>query len=211
MQSLQILKDEHEVIIRVLDLLERSVDLLQHNEPIPRGFRRWVVEFSREFADRCHHGKEEDLLFPLLEIRGIPREMGPIGCMLKEHITGRECVNKMEDAIAARPRDNVAFATAALQFVALREHIFKENNVLFEMASHCLSAEDDAQLVQQYTALQCEHNGGSQKRRFRDELDQWEAEFARTEGFGTEGFGTEGHEGRKGQEQPGSGSFLFTT
>jgi hemerythrin-like domain-containing protein len=178
MQSLQILKDEHEVIIRVLDLLEQTVGLLQHNEPIPRGFRRWVVEFSREFADRCHHGKEEELLFPLLESRGIPRERGPIGCMLNEHVTGRECVDKMEAAIAESPRGNVAFATAALQFVALlREHIFKENNVLFEMVSHCLPAEDDARLVEQYATMTCEHNGGGEKRRFRDELDGWEAEF----------------------------------
>ena len=181
MQSIEILKDEHDVITRVLDLLEQSVERLARHEPIPRGFRRWVLQFAREFADRCHHGKEEDFLFPLLEKRGIPREQGPIGCMLDEHVIGRECVAKMEAAISARPRNNVAFSAAALRYVTLlREHIFKENNVLFEMAAHCLSPQDDAHLIEQYAAVGCECNGGGPKRRFRDEVGAWEAEFAET-------------------------------
>ncbi len=52
------------------------------------------------FADQCHHGKEEDLLFPAMEAAGIPRESGPIGVMLEEHNIGRQYVRGMAEAVS---------------------------------------------------------------------------------------------------------------
>ena len=60
-----------------------------------------LQEFFRLFADQCHHGKEEELLFPLLEQKGIPRTGGPIGVTLHEHEEGRALVRQMGDAVEA--------------------------------------------------------------------------------------------------------------
>jgi hypothetical protein len=54
--------------------------------------------FFRNFADRCHHSKEEDELFPKMVEHGIPKEGGPIGVMLMEHDQGRAFVRGMSEA-----------------------------------------------------------------------------------------------------------------
>lgn len=153
MQATALLKSEHEVIERVLDMLEQSVRRIQSDQPLPDGFAVWAVDFVRNFADGCHHAKEENVLFPLLERRGIPRVGGPIGCMLHEHELGRECVKRMAQAVD-RGEWN-AFAAAAADYAPLlRQHIFKENNVLFRLAEGCLSPEDDADAVARFQAAE---------------------------------------------------------
>ena len=67
------LKSEHRIIEKVLDALE-----LAAAREAPPGFYARAIDFLSAFADKCHHGKEEDRLFPCLERCGIPREGGPI-------------------------------------------------------------------------------------------------------------------------------------
>ena len=137
MQAILLLKNEHDVIKRALDLLGCAIDHIKNKQPLPIGFETWAIDFFRNFADRCHHSKEEDVLFPLLEVRGITREGGSIGVMLSEHTIGRKCVRNMEQATKSIPHDLDAFAAAAEEYAKLlRQHILKENNVLFPS---CLS------------------------------------------------------------------------
>lgn len=92
-----VLKQEHRVIERVLDAAERIIE-----EPaIDQAFFRSFVDFVRNFADGCHHHKEEDQLFPMLEQAGMLREGGPIGCMLDEHERGRALVRAIHENIDA--------------------------------------------------------------------------------------------------------------
>ncbi|HEX7232537.1 MAG TPA: hemerythrin domain-containing protein, partial [Candidatus Binatia bacterium] len=92
----EILSDEHRVIERVLDALQRLTAL-----PVNQSLRQWreALDFFRGFADQCHHFKEERLLFPAMEEHGIPSEGGPIGMMLQEHEEGRAHVKAMIAAI----------------------------------------------------------------------------------------------------------------
>lgn len=106
-----------------------------------------MVRFFKEFADRAHHGKEEDHLFPALERHGMPREGGPIGVMLVEHDDGRAAVGGMRTALAATPPDLDEFASHAAPFVELlRGHIAKEDHVLFRMAEESLPADTVTEL-----------------------------------------------------------------
>ena len=59
------------MIERVLRLLEQSARLLQLHESLPDGLQAWSVDFLRRFADGCHHDKEEQVLFPMLQECGI--------------------------------------------------------------------------------------------------------------------------------------------
>ncbi len=72
------LREEHEVILKALALLERVGQRLEVAEPADRDALAWLQGFFSTFADRCHHGKEEQHLFPALERHGIPREAGPL-------------------------------------------------------------------------------------------------------------------------------------
>lgn len=180
MEALDLLKQEHDVIERVLDLLQQTVARIEAGKPVPAGFQSWSVEFFRQFADRCHHGKEEDILFPLLEERGIARDGGPIGVMLHEHVVGRDCVSRMDRAASASPADDAAYAAAANEFIPLlREHIFKENNVLFQMARQCLSAQDAADTMEKFRSVEEEKGGQEFHQRYEAEVGTWEGAFAK--------------------------------
>jgi hemerythrin-like domain-containing protein len=71
--AIEQLKKEHAVIERMLAILETVCLRLQAGELVDPAHVGQIVEFFRGFADECHHGKEEAVLFPALEKVGIPR------------------------------------------------------------------------------------------------------------------------------------------
>src|SRR5450755_3417008 len=144
MKSVERLMAEHELIERGLVLLEKAVARIDAGQTLPEDFPAWAARFFQQFADKCHHAKEENVFFPVLKKQGIPEQGGPIGVMLHEHVLGRDCVGRMNDASQAQPVDAHKFADAAKQYIPLlRQHIFKENNVLFRMAERVMSEADD--------------------------------------------------------------------
>ncbi|MEM3061405.1 MAG: hemerythrin domain-containing protein, partial [Candidatus Bathyarchaeia archaeon] len=78
--------------------MEKVCEKLDSGERVEPGHLEQVLEFIKFFADKCHHGKEEDLLFPAMEEAGIPKGGGPIGMMLTEHAMGRGYVKAMSKA-----------------------------------------------------------------------------------------------------------------
>ena len=175
MNSIDRLIAEHDLIERGLALLEKAAARIMAGESVPNGFACWAPKFFREFADGCHHAKEEDVLFPLLKARGIPEEGGPIGVMLHEHDIGRDCVGRMKAAAEAEDFDGDSFAAAASEFVPLlRQHIFKENNVLFKMAEQVLSESDDADATRQFTDVEQQRDLADMYERYTAEITRWE-------------------------------------
>lgn len=146
------LKHDHRVIEKVLAVLERLIE-----NPAGTSIETWgkAVDFIRNFADKCHHLKEEKIFFPALEERGIPREGGPIGMMLMEHEEGRGYVKMMAAALALAKEDPEAAKTTLVENATaylrlLRQHISKEEEVLFEMADETLTAEEQKQLLRDF-------------------------------------------------------------
>jgi hemerythrin-like domain-containing protein len=175
MKSVERLKAEHDLIERGLTLLEKAVARIDAGQPLPEGFSEWAPRFFQQFADQCHHAKEEDVFFPVLKQRGIPEQGGPIGVMLHEHGLGRNCVGRMRGAIQAQPFDSRAFADAARQYLPLlRQHIFKENNVLFRMAEQVMSEADDADVTGQFSQVEQERGQTGWPESFGNEVARWE-------------------------------------
>jgi hemerythrin-like domain-containing protein len=149
MRATDILMDEHRVIEQVLNCLEKLADRCEAGEKLDGPSALKALDFFRNFADRCHHGKEEGHLFPLLEARGLAREGGPTGVMLHEHEEGRRLITAMAGAIERdAPREFVPHARAYVKL--LREHIRKEDNCLFPMAAGILSGTDAESLAQRF-------------------------------------------------------------
>jgi hemerythrin-like domain-containing protein len=179
MKSVDRLVKEHDLIERGLNLLEKSVPLIESGQPVPEDFPKWAPDFFSQFADKCHHAKEEDLFFPLLKERGIPEEGGPIGVMLHEHVMGRDCVGRMREASEQDEFDGAKFATAAKEFIPLlRQHIFKENNVLFKMAGNMLSEADDNAMDDRFTEVEQERELVGLHERVETECVRWEEAMA---------------------------------
>jgi len=162
-----ILMEEHQVILRIVAVLNAAVEKLQAGQEVPLEVFRQAVDFIRTFADRCHHGKEQDLLFPMLEQRGIPRQGGPIGVMLYEHDQGRAFVKQMAEALEAWGEEE---ARAQLLEGArgyaqlLSQHILKEDRVLYPMADQVLSAADQQELLEEFEAVEAALGEGLHQR-----------------------------------------------
>lgn len=174
MRATAVLVDEHAIIERALDGAELAVHRLRAGCPLPAGYAAWLISFIREFADGCHHHKEEDVLFPLLEKRGVPRDGGPIGCMLHEHELGRDLVRRMQRAAGATPVASEELADALDGYIALlRQHIFKENNVLFRLAEQALTPADDEQAAARYREIEPQGSAAKCHHKYSAEVDQW--------------------------------------
>ncbi len=148
--AVSILSGEHQVILQVLSALE-AMARVSVLGPLPTADASDALVVLRGFADQCHHGKEEDILFPVLE--SLVPGFGPTAVMRAEHVDGRALIRAMGEAVTRQ--DAPAFATAALAYVALlRQHIDKEDEVLFRMAQAMLSPAQDAAILEEYRRLE---------------------------------------------------------
>jgi hemerythrin-like domain-containing protein len=145
-----LLSEEHRVIERLLVVIEKLTSL-----PLTESRDDWktALDVIRGFADGCHHLKEEKVLFPALEERGVPVEGGPVGMMLMEHEEGRQYVRSMATALENpdMERARALLVRNAQSYIRLlREHIQKENDVLFRIAEDTLTAGEQKDLLRAF-------------------------------------------------------------
>ncbi|GAB4135259.1 Rrf2 family transcriptional regulator [Thermopirellula anaerolimosa] len=164
MKPTERLRQEHRVIERVLDCLQETAERSERGKGFDAAVAGQMLEFFREFADRCHHGKEEGHLFPAMEAKGFPRDGGPTGVMIYEHEQGRSLIRRMADALQAVSGGDASAQTAFTQAARaycnlLRNHIAKEDQVLFVMADQAFSAEDQTRLAAAFEKVEAEEIG----------------------------------------------------
>ncbi len=163
MKPTEILSLEHRVIEQVLDCLEAlagafDAKKVEHLKALDRS-----IYFLKNFADRCHHGKEEAQLFPAMESKGFSPEQGPTSVMRHEHIQGRGYIQVMEECLIQLHQNNSQdqyssrFRQSANDYIfLLRSHIQKEDHCLFPMADQALSAEEQAQVLRAFHRVEKE-------------------------------------------------------
>jgi hemerythrin-like domain-containing protein len=156
-----VLKKEHKVILSVLAVAEKEARAIEASGKIEGDKVEKMLEFFREFADHCHHAKEEKHLFTALQQRGMSANVGPIAVMLAEHQQGRHRIKAVNDALGkARSGDRAAMRQVRENLAAyaklLKEHISKEDNVLYIMADKMLTAQDQKALSAAFEKVECE-------------------------------------------------------
>jgi len=169
------LKKEHDAIQQMLGILERVCRKLESGEQVNPVHLEQMIEFIRVFADKCHHGKEEDLLFPAMEAAGFPREGGPTGVMFREHDEGRSYVRALSEAVSQYKGGNLAASSRIVQsarsYIALlTQHIDKENNILFPMADMHISEEQQRELLVGFERIETERLGAGKHGEFHQLL-----------------------------------------
>ena len=131
---------EHDMILGFLDKLEHTNSAIQKMSAYDGGREEFAL--LKHIAEHLvgaepHHKREEDVLFPELEERGVS---GPPHVMRMEHTELR--ARKEEIKKLAENAAKIAFAdfkkrlNTASKFIimTLRDHIFKENNILYPTA-----------------------------------------------------------------------------
>ena len=147
---------EHKAILVALNVIEKMWGNVQNNNK-QTDYKdiEDIIGFLKIFADKCHHGKEEDFLFPALEKVGIKNENGPIGVMLAQHKQGRELIKQMQESIVNKIINKNAFVDAASSYVnLLRNHIEKEDTILFPMSDTKLPASKQKELLKNFENLE---------------------------------------------------------
>ncbi len=164
MKATDILMEEHTVIERVLTTLETAAGRLEQGAAMRPGFFTDAADFIKGFADGCHHKKEEGVLFKEMVASGLPAQGGPISVMLGEHEQGRVYTRGMREAaekLAAG--DESARADVILNArgyaALLRQHIMKENGVLFPMADRVIPPARQDEVAEGFEHIEHEETG----------------------------------------------------
>ena len=177
----QVMVDEHKLILRMIALVEKNTELLEQGK-----FRNWqfyldAVDFIRNYADRFHHAKEEDVLFTELIKNGMPEKQSPIEAMHMEHDQGRAFVRAMEEAAQKALDGEVGQALIVAEnakgyATLLRGHIEKEDGILYPLAERVLPEEVRGRMLNAYDRAEGKTPGLEDK--YRKLVESYEQQVA---------------------------------
>jgi hemerythrin-like domain-containing protein len=139
--------------------------------------------FIKVFADGCHHQKEEGILFPAMIENGLSKDTGPIAVMLAEHEEGRRLTQKMRQALErlqATDASRNELVQNALSYVKLlRQHIYKEDNILFPMADKVIPIDQQQQILDAFMLVERDETGESVHEKYLGLAERLEQECFR--------------------------------
>ena len=179
MQAIDILMHEHRVIEKVLNALESAANRLAEGQDVPMEFFLEAADFIRNFADGCHHQKEEGVLFTALEANGMPKDVEPLSVFMDEHEEGRRLTRGMIECAERIKSGDMTAKAQIIQHardyaILLRGHIEREDHVLFPMADNILDGQHQ-QLLGAFKRADEERQTGEKYLRLADELEKvWE-------------------------------------
>ena len=171
---------EDQLIVEVLASLQAMAERLACGASVPRQDVAEFGRFFRDFADKCHHGKEEDRLFVKMVEAGFRKDSGPVAVMLAEHDEGREEVRGLlrigtgTAPLSETERGEVV--SYASRFVPLLyAHIQKENNILYPMAQNTIAPEEFERLDESCEAFDRRSPVRLMSRSSKDSRPTWRA------------------------------------
>ena len=151
----KILSDEHQNILKVINAILKECDGLQAGKPLDSNFFAKVIDFIRNYADKFHHAKEEDILFKAMCQDSVALSCNPIDQMLHEHDLGRDFVKDLEAGLTENNKDQVLASARGYAFL-LEDHIFKEDNILYPMAGDVLPMAIQNRLAEEFLTAEKE-------------------------------------------------------
>jgi hemerythrin-like domain-containing protein len=182
MKATEHLMIEHESVLKMIEILEAIAQKLDKGENVWASDLEAALDFLRVFVDKCHHGKEENILFPKLVETGIPNEGGPVGMMLREHVIGRGYIAGFAEGTEkykAGDKQAISEITENIRGYGelLTSHIFKENNVLYKMADMHLTAQQQTELLANFEKIEDEVIGRGKHEEYHKLLERLDQQY----------------------------------
>lgn len=174
----QIMMNEHQLILRMITLLEKNTEQLEAGNFTNWTFYTDAIDFVRTYADHFHHAKEEDILFVELVGNGMPEKSSPIEAMLIEHDQGRSFIRNLEAAVQQAASGDTShhetiIANAQGYAALLRGHIQKEDEILYPLAERVLPESVRPRMIEAYKKATAKD--GDLEVRYRTMVEQYES------------------------------------
>ncbi len=168
-KATKVLEEEHRIIEKVIATIAMMIETMKGGSTGDQEALRDIVDFMKVFADKCHHGKEEGHLFPMLERMGVPASGCPLGILILEHQKGRALVKQLAEGVEAHANGiptAAASVLAALQGIydLYPGHIWKEDYLLFPMTDKVLTVEQQDELLAGFERVEQEMGAGVHER-----------------------------------------------
>lgn len=145
MKSTKFLIQEHKLILRALDVLDAMSASVEGSGKIDEDDADKILDFLRWFGDAHHQTKEETILFPALK-SAAAAQARPIQHMIHEHGQDRVLIEEMETAVRVNKLSEFVSCANKLSST-LRNHIYKEDDILYELAAQVIDAASDEQVL----------------------------------------------------------------
>lgn len=167
--AIEMLGREHEIILRVVLGLHGVARHLREGRSTDADLLLEAVIFMREFADKCHHAKEEEILFPAMVAHGVPLHGCPLDALLHEHKEARHLVGQLEEAAkayhAGEPGSEGKVIAAIEPIERLYpEHIWKEDQMVFPMVERLVPAGARRQIFAEFEEVEARNAPGTHER-----------------------------------------------
>ena len=165
MTATEILKNEHKVILMVMEGAAREIWSITQTGKIATENIEKIIDFCRVFIESCHNAKEEEYLLPKMQERGEVGNRGLLKAILNEHAEGHRLLHLVAQALpqakACASSSRAADVTANLKAYTklLLAHIDKEDNVLFPLADRLLTPEDQKAILKSFEKHENEEVG----------------------------------------------------
>ncbi|TCL57324.1 hemerythrin-like domain-containing protein [Kineothrix alysoides] len=184
MYSVELMVEEHKNILKLLTVIQKACCGILNGQEVDDGDFRKVIEFARNYADKHHHGKEEQILFQEMTDR-----LGQIGIkliqqgMLVEHDLGRLHISELEKALDQYKDDpqtafKLGILTEAMGYVnLLRRHIDKEDQVVYTYAEKNLPPDILESVDQRVKVFEAEADQNQVQEIYLKTLQELEAKY----------------------------------
>jgi hemerythrin-like domain-containing protein len=148
---------EHRLIERMIEVMTRALLRAEEQRKIDPRFIETATDFIRAYADRCHHGKEEDILFRELRKKKIaPEHQAVMEELIEEHKRGRQVTGRLVEANSRYMKGDEGALPEIFECIRTLigfypKHIEKEDKHFFlPIMGYFSKEEKDAMLMEGY-------------------------------------------------------------
>jgi hemerythrin-like domain-containing protein len=147
---------EHRLIEKMLMVICQKLTLIEATHSVDPVFIDLAVDFIRTYADRTHHGKEEDILFRDLKKKNLSDDdLRIMNELLDEHVLGRKTTKELVEAnqqYRNGDTSSLTVITARLQMLVdfYPKHIEKEDKIFFPSSRKYFTDEEDGQMLAEF-------------------------------------------------------------
>ncbi|MFH0974396.1 MAG: hemerythrin domain-containing protein [Spirochaetota bacterium] len=156
MQARGPLMIEHRLIEKMINVIQKKLKLAEQEKSVDPYFIDTAVDFIRIYADRTHHGKEEDILFRNLRNKNLSeKDHKLMSELIKDHLLGRKTTKALVEANTRYrngDKGSLLEITECLKMLIefYPKHIKKEDDVFFPASRTYFSDEEDQAMLAEF-------------------------------------------------------------